>query len=108
MDREAQLRNVAFGGAWSEQIVGDELLEASMQRLDKAVTDTLYEDLRGFKEVARALDIVCGCHPKGDLLRAAWWKGLTITNSGLRSRELKRIADALRSGIGERVRSAGL
>lgn len=49
MDRAAQLRNVAFGGAWSEQIVGDELLEASMQRLDKAVTDTLYEDLRGFR-----------------------------------------------------------
>ena len=107
MDRKQQLGNVAFGGAWSEQIEADERLAASMDRLDKAVRDTLYEDLRGFADVAEALDVVSACHPKGSALAASWSKALGIPNAGLRSQELKRIADLLRAGIGERLRAAG-
>lgn len=105
MDRKQQMSNVAFGGAWSEQIAGDEALADALDRLDRAVKDTLYEDLRGFDEVAQALDIACKWHPKGDMLAHAWGKALGLTNARLRSAELHRIAGALRAGIGQRVRS---
>lgn len=103
MDRKQQLGNVAFGGAWSEQIEADEKLAASMDRLDKAVRDTLYEDLRGFADVAEALEVVSRSHPKGSALAASWGKALQVQNAGLRSQELKRIAGALRAGIGKRL-----
>ena len=106
MDREKQLGNVAFGGAWSEQIAGDEALAVALDRLDKAVKDTLYEDLRGFDEVRQALAVACEWHPKGDMLAHAWGKALALTNAGLRSAELRRIAGALRAGIGARIRSS--
>ena len=104
MDRKQQLGNVAFGGAWSEQIEADERLAASMDRLDKAVRDTLYEDLRGFADVAEALEIVCRSHPKGRILAAAWGKALGLPNAGLRSQELMRISTALRAGLGARIK----
>lgn len=104
MDRERQLRNVSFGGAWSEQIAADEQLAASLDRLDRAVEDTVYEDLRGFSDVSFALDLACRNHPKGNMLAAAWRTALGVPNAGIRSQELKRIADALRTGIGERIR----
>ena len=104
MDRKQQLGNVAFGGAWSEQIEADERLAASMDRLDKAVQDTLYEDLRGFADVAEALEVVSRSHPKGPILAAAWGKALGLPNAGLRSQELKRISTALRAGLGARIK----
>ena len=110
MDRKRQLSNVSFGGAWSEQIAADEALSDALDCLDKAVKDTVYEDVRGFEGVAEAVRLACASHPKGEMLHRAWWAALNITNSGLRSDELKRIASTLRAGIGERVApwSAGL
>lgn len=103
MNRSKQLSNVAFGGAWSEQIADDEALAAALDRLDRAVEDTLYEDLRSFWDVREAIALAAAAHPKGAMLRRAWDKGLEIQNAGLRSGELKRIAGALRVGIGVRV-----
>ena len=104
MDRKQQLCNVAFGGAWSEQIEVDEWLAASVDRLDKAVRDTLYEDLRVFADVAEALEVVCRSQPKGPILAAAWGKALGLPNAGLRSLELKRISAALRARLGARIK----
>ena len=107
MDRKQQLGNVAFGGAWSEQIAGDEALEAAMRRLDGAVIDTLAEDLRGDAEMEAALALAASTHPKGPMLVATWGKALGQPNGGLRYAELKRIATALRIGIGARLQAQG-
>lgn len=104
MDRERQLSNVSFGGAWSEQIAENEALADALARLDKAVEDTVYEDLRGFEDVADAIALASSAHPKGPILAQAWRKGLELPNSGLRAAELRRVAMALRTGIGVRLR----
>ncbi|MDK8871475.1 hypothetical protein [Paracoccus sp. SSJ] len=103
MDRKQQLSNVSFGGAWSEQIAEDEALALAMARLDGAVIDTLAEDLRGDAELEAALGLAAAAHPKGAMLAAAWGKALGQANGGLRHAELKRIATALRVGIGARL-----
>lgn len=107
MDRKQQLGNVSFGGAWSEQIADDEALDAAMTRLDGAVIDTLSEDLRGDAELEAMLALVAAAHPKGQMLASAWGKALLQGNAGLRYAELKRVATALRVGIGARLSARG-
>ncbi len=106
MDRKQQLGNVSFGGAWSEQIAADEALERALQFVDGAVIDAVTDDLREDPELEAAFTLAASQHPKGRLLATAWAKGLCIGNPGLRSAELQRIAKALRSGIGDRIRQA--
>lgn len=103
MDRKQQLSNVSFGGAWSEQIAGDEALVRALDLLDGAVVDTVSDDLRGDPELNAALMLAASAHPKGELLVRAWQKGLALPNAGLRSRELQRIAEGIRAGIGSRI-----
>lgn len=103
MDRKEQLSNVAFGGAWSEQIAADEALANALARLDGAVVDTMAEDLRGDPELENALALAAASHPKGAMLVLAWQKGLRIENAVLRRRELQRLAETIRAGIGVRV-----
>lgn len=103
MDRKRQLANVSFGGAWSEQIAGNEQLVDAMQRIEAAVTESEEQDLRSNSAIKEALAVVAAAHPKGRLLSQAWEKGLNIGNSGMRKAELKRVADALRAGLGSRL-----
>ncbi len=103
MDRKQQLSNVSFGGAWSEQIADDEALALAVARLDGAVIDTMAEDLRGDPELEEALVRAAAAHPKGVMLVKAWGRALAMPNPDLRSAELKRIATALRVGIGARL-----
>lgn len=103
MDRKRQLANVSFGGAWSEQIAGNEQLVDAMQRIEAAVIESEEQDLRSNNAIKEALAVVVSSHPKGRLLAQAWERGLNIDNSGLRKAELKRVADALRAGLGSRL-----
>ena len=103
MDRKRQLANVSFGGAWSEQIAGNEQLVDAMQRIEAAVIESEEQDLRSNNAIKEALTVVVSSHPKGRLLAQAWERGLNIGNSGLRKAELKRVADALRAGLGSRL-----
>ena len=104
MDRKGQLRNVAFGGAWSEQIAGNEALAAAMARVEAAVRDTADEDLRDDHALTEAVAIVCGAHPKGDLLRQSWDRTLAVSVPALRAAELRRIAVTIRAGLGARLK----
>lgn len=103
MDRKQQLGNVAFGGAWSEQIAGDEALALAVKRLEAAIDQSRYEDLRGWDDVNQALAMVTGAHPKGAMLATAWRRALLIQSAELRASELWRICTALRAGLGERL-----
>lgn len=105
MDRKGQLRNVSFGGAWSEQITGDEALAEAMSRVESAVLDTADVDLRADSELAFALDRVAAAHPKGTMLKAAWAKALGLPLAGQRHDELARIAQTLRAGLLNRLKN---
>lgn len=104
VDRRGQLRNVAFGGAWSEQIEGNERLAEAMAQIDAAVQETAERDVRQDQRVAAALDAVCAAHPKGGLLREAWRKALDQGAPVIRTAELARISAAIRAGLGARLK----
>lgn len=100
MDRKQQLRNVAFGGAWSEQIAGREAITAAIETLKRAAAGAASRDPRT-AEVTAALELLCRNHPKGDILRGAWKRGATWEPAPRRIRELARIADLLAAGHGD-------
>ncbi len=106
MDRKQQLRNVAFGGAWSEQIAGREVIAAAIETLRRAAAGSARRDPRT-PEVGAALDLLCKNHPKGDILRDAWRRGATWEPAPRRIRELARIAELLAAGHGDRGMKTG-
>lgn len=91
MDRVSQLKNVAFGGAWSEQIAGDEALAKALAHLKGAADRTVDEDLRLDAELRISLQIVAKVHPKGVELIGAWDRALGLTFAGSRYAELRRL-----------------
>ena len=93
MDRAGQLRNVSFGGAWSEQIAGREELQAAIARLRAAAESAADEDPRCDAAVSAALDLASRTHPKGALLRLAWARGAGLQQPGLRVQELTRLVE---------------
>lgn len=103
MDRKAQLRNVSFGGAWSEQIAGTEDLTASLRLLEAAAERTKATDLRRCPETHEALRHVADAHPKGHLLMVSWGRALNIPDGNIRAGELARIGRTLRAGLGDRI-----
>ncbi|RWR30477.1 hypothetical protein D2T29_12460 [Sinirhodobacter populi] len=97
------MRNVAFGGAWSEQIDGNERLRLAVLRIEAAITETAEVDLRKDNDLKTALELVSAAHPKGAMLRDAWTKALGHTNAHHREAELTRIMCALKAGLGRRL-----
>lgn len=103
MDREGQLANVAFGGAWSEQIAGNEALRNAMILIETAAERTRDVDLRRDHEVRDAMELLARAHPKGAMLSAAWGKALSLGSPDLRAAEMERIAASLRVGLGRQL-----
>ena len=95
MDRSGQLRNVAFGGSWSEQIAGREELLHALETLQRAARRGALYDPRQDMDVALALDLTSRDHPKGPMLREAWARGAAISAPGPRVAELGRVAGLL-------------
>lgn len=91
MDRVKQLSNVSFGGAWSEQIAGNEAVQRSLVVLEMAVKATLEVDLRGNDQTEEALKTLVRKHPKGVQLREAWDRALGLPLGVQRQAELRRI-----------------
>lgn len=100
MDRKRHFGNVAFGGAWSQQIAPREEMDAALDVIDRAARDSCQEDVRLSAEVRDALGHVTKRHPKGAMLRQGWDRAARIQNSRMRLAELCRIAALLRAGIG--------
>lgn len=96
MERRDQLRNVAFGGAWSEQIAGREALRDALAILDEAADAAVLRDIRQSSEVRDALAIATKDNPKEGLLRDAWVKAAALPDPAQRCRRLADIATRLR------------
>ena len=103
MERTDQLKNVAFGGAWSEQISGHEALRHAIGVLSRAPERSADEDLRSDKALLAALNTAVAAHPKGQMLRLAWDRALGLRHPDLRRVELVRISEAIRTGLGKRL-----
>lgn len=104
MDRKSQLKNVSFGGAWSEQIADDEILLQSFELLKQSVALTLEEDIRERWDIRQALEVVLEQHPKGVDLGKAWEQALNLSSGGLRSGELNRLVKVLGMQLSGRFR----
>lgn len=102
MDRKSQLSNVAFGGAWSEQIAGREELLRALTCLKRAAQRAATQDPRRDREVVAALELACRDHPKGQMLRDAWVKAAGISLPGSRVQALGRVAALLAEAYGGR------
>ena len=99
MDRSGQLRNVAFGGAWSEQIAGREAQAAAIATLDAAAAGAARRDPLA-PEIMAAVDLLCERHPKGSMLREAWTMAARFEPPPRRIRELARIAARIAAAYG--------
>ena len=104
MDRKSQLKNVSFGGAWSEQIADDEILRQSFELLKQAVALTLEEDIRERADVRQALEVVLEQHPKGAEIEKALERAVSLSLAGVRSTELNRLVKVLEAQLLERLR----
>ena len=103
MDRISQLKNVAFGGAWSEQIAGNEALRQAFDQITAAVQRTLDEDLEDDLELRMCLRVVSKVHPKGSELLLAWDRALRLENGALREVELDRLSKLCAKGLEARL-----
>lgn len=103
MDRKGQLRNVAFGGAWSEQIDGQEALSRALDVLDAAGEECLERDLTDDAVVSDALALVSRTHLKGADLAVSYRKALVARLPGDRVQEVRRIAQLFRIGVAARL-----
>lgn len=102
MDRKSQLSNVAFGGAWSEQIAAREELLRALACLKRAAQRAATKDPRRDQEVAAALELACRDHPKGQMLRDAWVRASADPLAGSRVQALGRVAALLAEAYGGR------
>lgn len=103
MKRKDQLRNVAFGGAWSEQIAGREALAAAIDVLDEAATCADMTDPRRDTAVIEALDRATADHAKGGLLRDAWLRAASRPEPSVRVAELMTIVIRIRAAQSGRL-----
>lgn len=103
MDRAGQLRNVAFGGAWSERIAGDERLSQALDILDSCAATTAEVDHRRDASMRTALTLLSQEHPRGIMLGNAWVRALSLPYPEARQAEMERVARLLREGLSARL-----
>lgn len=99
MERSEQLRNVAFGGAWSEQIAGREAQAAAIAAMAAAAGSAAEQDPLS-ADTMNAVAMLCSRHPKGPDLEQAWRRAGRMAQSGLRVRELERLATLIAAAYG--------
>jgi hypothetical protein len=89
MERETQLRNVAFGGNWSEALLEQDVAKSALAILRAAVENCMEEDPRG-PELNQALGYVAARIEKGPALVAAFLKALGEPEQTLRREGARR------------------
>lgn len=95
MDRVSQLRNVAFGGAWSQDIPRRERFAEAVRLLKGCPDRTRIEDLREDRALSDAIGMLCDANPKGETIRHSWDRAMTIPDPAIRSVELMRLVRAI-------------
>ena len=89
MERETQLRNVAFGGNWSEALLEQDVAISALSTLRQATENCMEEDPRG-PELNQALGYVAVRIEKGPALVAAFQKALAEPEQTIRRQQAMR------------------
>ncbi|MFG6080485.1 hypothetical protein ACEUZ9_001089 [Paracoccus litorisediminis] len=101
MDRTGQLKNVAFGGAWSQSIPRRERFADAVARLRDCPERSRQEDLREDTVLAEAITLLCDGNPKGETLIHSWQRALSLPDPALRRLEIARLVRAIEAWVGE-------
>lgn len=100
MERRDQLKNIAFGGDWSEQILVRERVNAALSILATAAVESCDTDPCA-EDVLVELDYLCGRIARGEHMAASWRKGGAIREQGARRAALDQVLKTIQSGIGK-------
>lgn len=98
-ERKDQLRNVAFGGNWSEEILIVDELRQVLDLVDSAAEDCADRDVED-EEFLAAMLYVHKNIEKGPMLCEAFFKGLRCQDQVLRRAETRRVAKMIRGWAG--------
>jgi hypothetical protein len=94
IERKKHLSNVAFGGAWSEEISAREEVQAVLDVLSRAAADCGERDVRD-GTLVDALSYVYREVEKGPMLVAGLQKALLEPLPDLREAQVKRYVDMI-------------
>jgi hypothetical protein len=98
-DLKTQLKNVAFGGSWSEEILRVSELETALKVIENAAGDCTEMDVRT-DELNEALGFVASRIEKGPQLKAQFLKAVVIEDQDARSRAAQQVLGQMQSWAG--------
>ena len=94
VERKKHLGNVAFGGAWSEQLIEDDALNSVMSVLQKACDECADQDVSD-RTLIDALSYVRSNVEKGPMLVEGFQKALLEPNPNIRQESVKRYVEMI-------------
>jgi len=98
-DLKTQLKNVAFGGSWSEDILRVSELEAALKVIANAAGDCTEIDVRT-DELNEALSFVASKIEKGPQLKAQFLKAVVIEDQEVRSFAAQHVLQQMQTWAG--------
>ncbi len=102
MERRDQLKNVAFGGDWSEQIPDRERIAEAVGALTRAVKECQDHDPCA-SHVLIDVDYLCARIARGNRMAASWRQAGALPEPGVRRSILTQVLKTIRSGVGQAV-----
>ncbi|RPE72176.1 hypothetical protein EDD53_1324 [Pacificibacter maritimus] len=98
-DLKTQLKNVAFGGSWTEEILRVSELETALKVIVNAAETCTEIDVRT-DELNEALSFVASKIEKGPQLRAQFLKAVVIEDQDARSSAAQHVLQQMQSWAG--------
>ncbi|MFT7045807.1 MAG: hypothetical protein ACJAYH_001074 [Celeribacter sp.] len=98
-DLKTQLKNVAFGGSWSEEILRVSELETALKVIANAADDCTEIDVRT-DELNEALSFVASKIEKGPQLKAQFLNAVVIQDQDARSSAARQVLGQMQSWAG--------
>ncbi|SEL38764.1 hypothetical protein [Pacificibacter marinus] len=99
VDLKTQLKNVAFGGSWSEEILRVSELEAALSMIENAADTCIELDVRT-DALNEALSFVASKIEKGPQLKAQFLKAVVIEDQDARSCAAQHVLRQMQSWAG--------
>ncbi|MGJ8606198.1 MAG: hypothetical protein ACSHXH_18960 [Marivita sp.] len=99
VDLKTQLKNVAFGGSWSEEILRVSELEAALKVIANAADTCTEIDVRT-DALKEALNFVASKIEKGPQLKAQFLKAVVIEDQDARSCAAQQVLQQMQSWAG--------